>query len=264
MSVTSDERQVGKAATLGCGFGLGDREFQTSAWDVYRAKVSREVAKLAVSTYREVHWPVVELWESYQESAIWAVENPGRSIKAGRVSFIKDGRFLKIKLPSGRFLSYCDPKVEQAKTIILEKEIKGEIERAYASTPIMLKKFLDEGYKKTNEFYSKRLCYFEINQKARKEDCVIPKWTIERTYGGKICENVVQAVSRDILAETIVNAEKAGFYILMHSHDEPISEAPKGKFKLEDFLKIMETLPAWAEGLPIKAGGWTGPRYKKG
>ncbi len=113
-----------------------------------------------------------------------------------------------------------------------------------------------------------------VNMKAKKEDCAIPKWTREKTYGGKLVENVVQATARDILAEAIVRADEAGFEVLMHSHDELVSEAPtrssEGLRGLpegvagEAYKKIVETLPAWAEGLPLKSGGWHGDRYKKG
>ena len=264
LEITNEQRQVGKATILGCGFGMGNRKFVSSAFDVYRAEVTKDQAKVAVTAYRELHWPVVELWESFQECAIGAVETPGVWCKSGKVGFIKEGRFLKIRLPSGRFLSYCDPKIEAAKTIVLEKVIGNDVERLYASTPTMLEKARSEDFEPVGHFYSKRLTYFEVNQKARKEDCVIPKWTIERTYGGKLVENIVQAVSRDLLGAAIVRADKAGFEVLMHSHDELVSEAPKGKFTSEQYRKIMTTLPKWAEGLPVKSGGWVNNRYKKG
>lgn len=260
LDVTDDERQVGKAAELGCGYQMGDRKFVTSAWDVYRAKVDRTIAKVAVTSFREDNWPVVEMWGEYQDAAIMAVENPGKFYRVGKVVFYRKGRFLKIRLPSGRDLTFADPQVvwEATKKLELNKETY------YASTPQMLKSLLNDGAKVVGSFDSKKLTYFEVNQMARKVDCVIPKWALERTYGGKLVEGVTQAVARDILAEAIVRAEKKGFSVLMHSHDELVSEAPKGKFKSEDYKKIMEQLPEWATGLPLKSGGWVGERYKKG
>lgn len=260
LEVTPEERQVGKAAVFGCTFGIGGRKFVTSAWDVYRAEVTKDQAKVAVSMYRKIHYPVVEMWDAYLEASFAAVENPGKMFRVGPVKFIRDRRWLFIELPSGRRLSYCDPQIRFNKTMILE--LNGET--LYSSHPQILKDFIDQGAKVTGSFMAKGLSYFEVNQKARKEDCVIPKWAIERTYGGKLFENVVQAVSRDLLAAAIVRAEKKGFKVLMHSHDELVSEAPKGRFTGDEYKEVMEHLPAWAQGLPIKAEGWIDTRYRKG
>jgi len=275
LEITDDERQVGKAAVLGCGYQMGGKKFQTSAWDVYRAKVDLELAKVAVTSYREMHWPVAELWENYNNACIFAVENPGKTYRVGKVRFFSKNNFLWVELPSGRKLAYKDPSVEFAKTLVMTKTMEdGETDTIYAASLEMYRDALSKGYKKTNEFQSKRLKYFAVNHKAKKADCVIPKWTREASYGGKIAENIVQAVARDVLAEAIVRAEKKSFSVLMHSHDELASEAPQFKFELArdskgvlycpEYREIMETVPAWGEGLPLKSGGWVGPRYKKG
>ncbi len=264
LDVTDAERQVGKAAVLGCGYQMGGKKFVTSAWDVYRAKTDLTTAKLAVTAYRKMHWPVVEMWENYQNAAIWAVENRKR-YRVNNVKFYVEGRFLKIELPSGRKLSYCDP-VVLLEPVYQFTTKKGETD--YTGSRAVLELAIAAGAKQTGQFDAKKLSYMAVNHKAKKIDCVIPKWTRERTYGGKIVENVVQAVARDILAEAIVRAEDAGFDVLMHSHDEIVSESPCAR-ALQDqaekeYKRLIETLPAWAEGLPLKSGGWAGDRYKKG
>ncbi len=244
LEITDEERQVGKAAVLGCGFQMGGKKFMTSAWDVYRAKVTLDMAKVAVTAYREVHYPVTEMWEQYQNACMFAVEHPERRYRVGKVKFYMEDRFLKIELPSGRKLSYCDPLVLW-ETVQLKND-EGEV---------------------TSSFKAKKFTYMAVNMKAKKEDCTIPKWTREKSYGGKIVENVVQAVARDILAEAMVRADSECFEVLMHSHDELVSEfqvSENPKRVAENYKRIMETLPAWAEGLPLKSGGWTGDRYKKG
>jgi DNA polymerase len=272
LEVTEEERQVGKAAVLGCGYQMGAKKFQSSAWDVYRAKVSLDLAKVAVSAYRELHYPVTELWENYNNACIFAVENPGRRYRVGKIKFFSEKGFLWIELPSGRRIAYKDPSVVMARTMVMINEETEDT--IYASTPEVYKDAIAKGYKKKSEFQSKRLKYFAVNHKAKKIDCVIPKWTREASYGGKICENIVQAVSRDVLAEAIMRGEQKGFSVLMHSHDEMVAEAPKGKFKIEldqkgnwyspDYRAILEAAPTWGEGLPLKAAGWVGTRYKKG
>lgn len=258
--ITDDERQVGKAAVLGCGYQMGFRKFVTSAWDVYRAKVDIKMAKVAVQAYRKVHWPVQEIWEQYQTAAIEAVKNPGEVYAVGKVKFFKKSRWLFIELPSGRRLAYCDPKIIIEPTVILE--LNGE--RVYAPNITICKDFQSQGAEIVGQFESEKLTYWEVNQMAKKSETEIPKWALERTYGGKIFENVTQAVSRDILACAIVRAEGAGFNVLMHSHDELVSEAPKGEFTSEEYRELMEVVPKWAKGLPLKSGGWKDVRYRKG
>jgi DNA polymerase len=257
--VTDEKRQVGKAAFLGAGFGIGHKKFKTSALDVYRAEVTKEQAKIAVTAYREIHWPVVELWEQYESAAIQAVENPQAKFIVGKVCFVRRGRFLNIILPGGRELRYCDPNVVMAETKVLVLDD----EPVYASTQLQLENYLKEGAKQTGAFVSKRLTYFEVNQIAKNVDCVIPKWAKENTYGGKIVENVVQAVARNLLAEAMVRAENAGYKVLFHAHDELVSEAPIGTKTSEEYQKLMEVLPDWATGLPLKSSGWVHTRYRK-
>ena len=61
-----------------------------------------------------------------------------------------------------------------------------------------------------------------------------------------------------------MNLDRAGYRPILHSHDEPCGEVAEGWGSIEEFEAIMNTLPAWAEGWPIRAkGGWRGKRYRK-
>ena len=88
---------------------------------------------------------------------------------------------------------------------------------------------------------------------------------MEYTYGGKLIENVVQAVARDILAVSMQRLDAAGFEIVAHVHDEVICEVPalEADEKLELMCKIMGTQIDWAPGLPLKADGFTCDFYQK-
>jgi len=89
------------------------------------------------------------------------------------------------------------------------------------------------------------------------------KWTRIETYGAKIVENIVQAVSRDILAEAMLRLEDAGFDIVMHVHDEVVLEVPEGVSSVEEINELMAVSPSWAVGLPLKAAGFESAFYKK-
>ena len=91
------------------------------------------------------------------------------------------------------------------------------------------------------------------------------KWEKIPTYGGKLTENIVQAVARDCLAESLKNLTGAGYRVLFHIHDEIIAEVPKddNRFSLENAINLMCKVPEWAEGLPLNADGFTSDYYKK-
>lgn len=90
------------------------------------------------------------------------------------------------------------------------------------------------------------------------------KWQRLETYGGKLVENIVQAVARDLLANAIRNMLFGGYLINFHIHDEIIAEVPKGSdLTLEKAIDLMCKAPEWAEGLPLNADGFTGDFYKK-
>lgn len=89
------------------------------------------------------------------------------------------------------------------------------------------------------------------------------KWTRIETYGPKMVENIVQAVSRDILAEAMLRLEKAGFDIVMHVHDEVVLEVPEGVSSVEEVNELMAVNPSWTMGLPLKAAGFESVFYKK-
>ena len=95
-------------------------------------------------------------------------------------------------------------------------------------------------------------------------DPITKQWTRERTYGGKLTENVVQAVARDLMAAAMLRCDGAGYPIVLTVHDEILSEplAEMGS-ELSHFESLMSITPAWASGCPVAAEAWSGPRYKK-
>jgi len=87
------------------------------------------------------------------------------------------------------------------------------------------------------------------------------KWTVLSTYGGKLTENVVQAISRDCLANAMMKLNAAGFEIVMHVHDEVVAEVEGDR--LDEMLDIMREPIPWAPGLPLEAAGFITDFYMK-
>lgn len=89
------------------------------------------------------------------------------------------------------------------------------------------------------------------------------KWGQLSTYGGKLTENVVQAIARDCLAVTLERLDKAGYKTVMHIHDEAVIDCPADKADLETACDLMRQPIPWAPGLILNADGFVGDYYKK-
>lgn len=87
------------------------------------------------------------------------------------------------------------------------------------------------------------------------------KWDKIESYGGKFVENIVQAIARDILAESMMRLEQKGFNIVMHIHDEVVIESDASSIK--EINEIMSIVPSWAPGLILDADGFESEFYKK-
>jgi DNA polymerase len=92
------------------------------------------------------------------------------------------------------------------------------------------------------------------------------QWVRTDTYGGKLVENLTQAAARDLCAIAMVACEANGLPVVLSCHDELVCEVPaaEGEAALARLVQLMTTAPTWAEGIPIKAEGWVGRRYRKG
>ena len=110
----------------------------------------------------------------------------------------------------------------------------------------------------------------EIDERFNKDklthEGIMPgtrKWGRVDTYGGKLTENIIQAVARDCLAESIFRLHKAGYKIAFHVHDEVVLDVPKDKGSLKEVEEIMGESIQWAPGLPLRAEGFETEYYKK-
>ena len=108
---------------------------------------------------------------------------------------------------------------------------------------------------KPSEMGKLQLTYMGVDQNTKK-------WTEIPTYGGKLVENIVQAIARDCLAVSMQRAYNAGFQIVMHIHDEMVVDCPKDR-QLEELTSLMAEPIPWAPGLLLRGDGFETEFYKK-
>jgi DNA polymerase len=221
LGVTEEMRQVGKRAILGCGYGMGHKKFEDTCKQ-FGQEVSESLAKKAIVMYRTVHRPVVSMWSNLEKAAIAAVSQKGKKFNVNYTTWYFENNFLFCELPSKRRLAYYGPEIH------------------YDGTPW--------GDKRAT------LHHYGMNPKSNQ-------WELSNTYGGRLTENVVSGMARDIMAAAMLRLDSRNYLINFTVHDEILAESEKDD--LNKFLKIMTDLPDWAAGCPITAEGWTGRRYRK-
>lgn len=221
--ISLEERQIGKVAELALGFGGGKGAFQMMAKG-YGVKVSDEIAETIKLAWREKHPNIVRFWYALENAAMSAVLNPGTTTKVDKIKYKKAGSFLFCLLPSNRAICYPYPEIKEVMTPW------GKPKDA--------------------------LTYMG-------EDSLTKKWERQTGYGGLLSENVTQSVARDILTEAMFRVEDANYPIVMHVHDEIVTEVEENFGDKDDLEKIMSENCIWNQGLPIAVEGWRGKRYRK-
>lgn len=227
--VTKKQRKVGKIQELALGFQGGEGAMVKFGAD--KLGMSSDDMNASKNKWREASPNIKALWGKMEEAAINAVLAPGYEYHVnGIVSFFVNGPYLHMRLPSGRLLHYYQP------------EVKFE---------------LNNWGKWANKLY-----YWgrKSDQGGSNEG---NKWAQLDTYGGKLTENAVQAIARDLMAAALVRAEANGFNTIFHVHDEMVNEQPEGTTDMKAFIEIMSDSPAWAGDMPVTAAGWIGKRFKK-
>lgn len=178
-----------------------------------------------VSRWREANPAIKRFWKEVDTAALAAV-------KTGQVTHVRTLEFRKELIAGLEFL-----------TILLPSGRK----LFYASPNLIVNRFGMEG-----------LSYCGVNQTTRK-------WETAETYGGKLVENITQAVARDCLAEGIEKLESMGFKTVFHIHDEVVIEAEEaqGEATLDTVIKALSVSPSWAVDLPLCADGWIDYFFRK-
>ena len=213
------ERFVGKQTILGCGYGMGVEKFEAQCIK-FGKPVGYATAEKAVKAYRSEFPEIPQLWRDMEDAAIDAVLNPGETyrIPNGLIAFRVVSGYLQMALPSGRRLFYKDP--------FIRYEDKSRTGR---KRPV--------------------LWFWGINPRTKQ-------WAPEKTWGGTLTENAVQAISRDLLFHAMERLENEDeIPIVLSVHDQIVGEVLEvdGPWAVKRVQRAMTELPAWARGFPVEA-----------
>ena len=220
--LNADLRQKGKIATLALGYGGGVSALEAMGGS--RLGLTELEEREIVALWRKSNPHIVKLWSVVERAAIAALKT-GSSVPIHRgMSLERRWGMLTITLPSGRTLCYP----------------RARVGMEYG-----------DGQRGDHEVIE----YEGLNQTTKK-------WETVRTYGGKLVENIVQAIARDILGEVILRARETCLDIVFHVHDEIVVDARPGQL-LTEVERLFSTPISWCRDLPLKGAGYTTPYYKK-
>lgn len=241
-----DRGKLGKVFELACGFAgwvgaakkfgadkhLTDGEIKDGilAW----RKASPEIVEFWGGQYRQPNpdvWEFVPDMHGIEGCAIQAVLTPGTPYTMPQcdITYVVHDDVLWCVLPSGRRLYYHRPRL----TAGVDRRHKG------ACWTLSVEQY---------------------NTNAQKGPV---GWHRFELWVGILVENVVQAVARDLQAAAMVRCEKAGYPVVMHTHDELTAEVPQGLGTVAHMAALMVERVPWAEWWPVFAAGWKGRRFRK-
>ena len=202
---------LGPLIVHNCGYGMGGKRFAEQCATM-GINVDEDEAKRIVSVYREKNNRIAQYWRDSEDEFVEMVKGAGRVRSVG------------LLLPSGRSLTYHNPR-------IIQRETPWGAMRDTAQVDTL--------------------------------NSVTRQWVSQIIWGGLLTENVVQATARDLMATAMMALELKGYNVILSVHDEIISEVPDDFGSLEEMIDIMTRCPSWADGCPINAEGKEGKRYRK-
>lgn len=216
-------RQKGKVAELALGYQGSSGAL--IAMGAMKMGIPEEDLPEIVSRWRDSNKRIVDLWYSLENAA---------------VSVIQTGTPCGLR---GLYLAR-------------EYDAQSNLDFLTIALPSGRKLFYASPSLGMNTWNRPSILYKGVNQKTRQ-------WTQLETYGGKLVENVVQAIARDCLALAIEHLEDAGFHVVFHIHDEVVIDCPADKADLDKVVEIMTQQVPWAPDLPLNADGWVGDFFRK-
>lgn len=215
-------RQRGKVATLALGYQGGESALIAMGADKMGLS-SEELTDIKVR-WRDANKNIVRLWYAVGDAVIQAMNGNG-------TQFV------------------------QCLEIRREWDMMYGLDFISVKLPSGRKLYYPKPFLQQNKFNKDALHYYGVNQTTKK-------WEVNSTYGGKLVENIVQAIARDCLAETLIRLYDRNYDVVMHIHDEVVIDAYDDE-KLEDVNNILAEPIPWAPGLILKGAGFETKYYMK-
>lgn len=215
-------RQKGKVATLALGYQGGTSAL--IAMGALKMGLSEEELPDIVLRWRQANPRIKDLWYAVEQAALAAM-NTAQAQAINGLIFRLEGDLIY----GQSFLT--------------------------VQLPSGRKLFYPKPFLQENQFGKMAIHYYTVGQQTRK-------WEVASTYGGKMTENIVQAVARDCLAETLRRVESHGWQVVFHVHDEVVIDALMD-VSVDDVCAVMAQPISWAPGLILKGAGFESSYYMK-
>lgn len=215
-------RQKGKVATLALGYQGGTAAL--TAMGALQMGLTEEELPDIVRRWRQANPRIRDLWYAVEQAALTA-------------------------------MTAAQPQAINGLIFALEGDLVYGQSFLTVQLPSGRKLFYPKPFLKENQFGKMAIHYYTVGQQTRK-------WEIASTYGGKMTENIVQAIARDCLAVTLERIAAKGLQVVFHVHDEVIIDAPVDTTVDEICSLMAEPIP-WAPGLILKGAGFENSYYMK-
>ena len=257
--ITKDERGLqGKVPELAGGFGGALGAYRKMGGPVFNAMTDDDII-LIVKAWRSNHPATVRFWYDLERAVKAAIRDPQSAYALRGIRCDMRNGYLRIRKPGGGYLSYKDARVDDDKPCphcngegrVLVGGLQGEggVAQWELCRPCQGSRVL----RGTGQVF-----YSGNNQYTRK-------WETLETYYGRLTENLVQSVARDVFMHGFRLAKEAGWNPVLRVHDELICETPDTPdYTAEGLSALMTKNPPWAGGLPLAAAGHEMYRYAKG
>lgn len=215
-------RQKGKVATLALGYQGGPQALISQG--ALRMGLTEEELPEIVDRWRQANPRIVDLWYQVGNAALAVMES-------------------------------AQPQAIHGLVFALEGDLLYGQSFLTVRLPSGRKLFYPKPFLKENQFGRPAVHYYTVGQQTRK-------WEVASTYGGKMVENIVQAIARDCLAETLKRIDARGLQVVFHVHDEVIIDAPM-ETTVEEICGLMAEPIPWAPGLILRGAGFESSYYMK-
>ena len=215
-------RQKGKVATLALGYQGGTSAL--IAMGALNMGLTEEELPDIVTRWRNANPRIRDLWYAVEETALAA-------------------------------MTTAEPQAMRGLIFRLEGDLLYGQSFLTVQLPSGRKLFYPKPFLQENRFGKMAIHYYTVGQQTRK-------WEVDSTYGGKMTENIVQAIARDCLAETLRRIDRLGLQVVFHVHDEVIIDAP-ADVSVDHICSLMAEPIPWAPGLILKGAGFESNYYMK-